>query len=57
MTDNLQKDLQKCRFSFFSISVKAIAFLNQKGGVWKTTIATNVAGELVVCGNSVILID
>ena len=35
----------------------AIAFLNQKGGVGKTTLATNVAGELVVRGNSVILID
>jgi hypothetical protein len=37
--------------------VIAIAFLNQKGGVGKTTLATNVAGELVVRGNSVILID
>jgi chromosome partitioning protein len=37
--------------------VTAIAFLNQKGGVEKTTLATNVAGQLVALVNSGILID
>lgn len=34
-----------------------IALLNQKGGVGKTTLATHIAGELVLRGHSVALID
>ena len=34
-----------------------IAFLNQKGGVGKTTLATQVAGELAVRDRSVVVID
>ncbi|WP_334070745.1 ParA family partition ATPase [Burkholderia ambifaria] len=34
-----------------------VALLNQKGGVGKTTIATHVAGELAMRGQSVILLD
>ena len=34
-----------------------IAFLNQKGGVGKTTLATHIAGELVARGSSTVLID
>ena len=34
-----------------------IALLNQKGGVGKTTLATHLAGELALQGNSVILLD
>lgn len=34
-----------------------IALLNQKGGTGKTTIATHLAGELALQGQSVILID
>jgi chromosome partitioning protein len=34
-----------------------VAFLNQKGGVGKTTLATHVAGELALRGQSVILLD
>jgi chromosome partitioning protein len=34
-----------------------IALLNQKGGVGKTTLATHIAGELAMQGNSVILLD
>ena len=34
-----------------------IAFLNQKGGVGKTTLATHLAGELVIRGRSAIVID
>ncbi|MEW9570252.1 ParA family partition ATPase [Rhodanobacter sp. Si-c] len=34
-----------------------IAFLHQKGGVGKTTLATHVAGELALRGQQVILLD
>ena len=34
-----------------------IALLNQKGGVGKTTLATHIAGELAMRGQSVILLD
>ena len=34
-----------------------VAFLNQKGGVGKTTLATHVAGELAMRGLQVILLD
>lgn len=34
-----------------------IALLNQKGGVGKTTLATHIAGELALRGNTVILLD
>ena len=34
-----------------------IALLNQKGGVGKTTLATRLAGELAMQGQSIILLD
>ncbi len=34
-----------------------IALLNQKGGAGKTTLATHIAGELAMRGQSVILLD
>ncbi len=34
-----------------------VALLNQKGGVGKTTLATHIAGELAMRGQSVILLD
>jgi chromosome partitioning protein len=34
-----------------------LALLNQKGGVGKTTLATHIAGELALQGQSVILLD
>jgi Mrp family chromosome partitioning ATPase len=33
--------------------IMIIALLNQKGGVGKTTLATHIAGELAMQGNSV----
>jgi chromosome partitioning protein len=33
------------------------AFLNQKGGVGKTTLATHIAGELALRGLHVVLLD
>ncbi|EXF45896.1 cobyrinic acid a,c-diamide synthase [Pseudomonas sp. BAY1663] len=34
-----------------------VALLNQKGGVGKTTLATHIAGELAMRGQSVVLLD
>ena len=34
-----------------------VALLNQKGGVGKTTLATHIAGELALRGDTVILLD
>ena len=36
---------------------KVFAIANQKGGVGKTTLATHIAGELAMRGQSVILLD
>jgi len=36
---------------------QVIAFLNQKGGSGKTTLATHLAGELALDGHRVVLID
>lgn len=45
--------------SFSSLEGHAmiVALLNQKGGVGKTTLATHIAGELALRGQSVILLD
>ena len=36
---------------------KIIAILNQKGGVGKTTIATNIASKLFIDGHKILLVD
>lgn len=46
-----------CQTSQTRLMVQKIAVANQKGGVGKTTVATNVGAELVAGGEDTLLID
>ena len=45
------------KISFFMVPVAIIAMIQQKGGVGKSTISANLAGELVRFGRSVAVVD
>ncbi len=49
----LEKEVWRCR----GVDVVVIAIIGRKGGVGKTTIAANMAAEMVAVGRTVILLD
>ena len=53
----LRKTISVLRYHVFMVPVAIIAVIQQKGGVGKSTISANLAGELVRFGRSVAVVD